>query len=182
MAFNVPSYETTNFSIGPGILYIGAEGSEPTVDIGAVRSGMTISVTREKVDINQGMPLTLVETFTQAETGTITINGLEWNLDRLPQALGSGAVSSTASNRVYKFGGEITFTKVALKFVHTKPDGKEIIFRLWKGRGSGELTFTFGDDPHEMPYVFDMLLADTDWNGQTLADGEKLFQVEEQLV
>jgi len=181
MSFNVPGYDTSRLSIGPGILYIGPEGSEPTIDVGAVRSGMTIVTTREKVDIYQGIPRSLIETYTVQETGTISINGLEWNIDRLAEALGAGSISSDASNKIFEFGGEITFSKVALKFVHTKPNNKTLTFKLWRGRGSGEFTFTFGDDPHEFPYVFDMLLAATDWDSNPLAIGKQLYKIEEQI-
>jgi len=182
MAYNVPAYDTDKFSIGPGILYLGPTGAEPTIDIGAVRSGMSVAITREKVDIEQGIPKTLVETFTTKETGSITLNGLEWNLDNLPYAMGAGTIVSTASNRVFKFGGTITFSKCALKFVHTQPNGKNIIIRMFKARGAGDFTLSFADDPHEIPYVFDLLMADTDWNGQALAVGEQLIEIEKQLV
>jgi len=180
MSYNLPSYDTNKFSIGPGILYMGPEGSEPTVDVGAVRSGMTLVTTREKVDIMQGIPRTLVETFTVQETGTLTINGLEWNLNNIAYALGAGSVYSDASNNIFDFGGELTFKKVALKFVHTKPNGKTITWKLWKARGAGEFTLTFGDDPHEIPYVFDLLVATTDWNAAPLAVGKQLYRILEQ--
>jgi hypothetical protein len=177
MAYNVPSYDTNKFSIGPGILYIGPSGTEPTVDIGAVRSGMSIVTTREKVDVFQGIPATLVKTYALKETGVLTIMGLEWNLNRLSDALGAGSVSSDATNDIFDFGGEMTFTNVTLKFVHTNPEGKVITVKIWTARGNGEVALNFGDDVHEIPFTFDMLLSTTDWNGAALAEGKQLYQV-----
>jgi hypothetical protein len=181
MSFNVPGYTTGNFSIGPGILYLGPLGAEPTIDVGAVRSGMTISIAREKVDIYQGIPRSLVETYTVQETGTVSFQGLEWNLDRLQDSMGAGSVTSTANTRTFQFGGQITFDKLALKFVHTKPDDKTITVSCYSVRGAGDITLTFGDDPHEIPFVFDMLLSSTDWASQALPIGTQLFKIEQQL-
>lgn len=178
MAFNVPVYDTNKFSIGPGVLYIGPVGTEPTVDIGAVRSGMSITTTREKVDVFQGIPQTLIKTYTLKETGVLSIMGLEWNLNRLADALGAGSVSSDASNDIFEFGGEITFANVTLKFVHTRPDGKVITVKIWEARGNGEVALNFGDDVHEIPYNFDMLMATTDWDSASLSEGKQLYRIE----
>ena len=47
--YNVPSYTTSNISIGPGVLYLASAGTTPTTDVGAVRGG-ELSITREKLD------------------------------------------------------------------------------------------------------------------------------------
>lgn len=58
MGYNVPTVTKDNFSFGPGVLFAGVDcGTCPMVDIGAVRSGAELAVTREKITVEQGLSL-----------------------------------------------------------------------------------------------------------------------------
>jgi len=72
----------------------------------------------------------------------------------------------------------MTITEAAVKFVHQMPSGGTVTVYLWKAQGSGEVTITFGDDPHEFPYEFTALTATTDWAGNTLGSKERLCKIE----
>ena len=118
-AYNVPSYETDKFSFGPAVLYAGPAGSTPSVDIGAVRSGGSLVVTRTILDVNQGSPATLVKRYVTAESGVLTITGIEWDFDNFSRVLGAGETSANT----FEFGGSMTVSNLALKLVHRNPAG-----------------------------------------------------------
>lgn len=175
MAYNVPQYDVTKFSFGPGVLYIGPAGVTPTIDIGAVRSGATFEVTRTLVDINQGSPATLVETFVTAESATLTVTGLEWNFKNFARALG---VEVPTDENVFEFGGSMRVIPVSLKFVHETPYGVTLVLSIWKARGGDRFRVGFTDDPHEFEFVFHALEAITNWAGESLPLGKRLFKFE----
>jgi len=170
--FNVPAYTTNNISIGPGILYLAASGTTPTVDVGAVRSG-ELSITREKLDIDQGFPAQPIVSYAIAEDVSLTINAIEWDFTHLAQALGAGVASASQ----FDFGGDPNFSEVALKYVHRMAAGSTLVIDIWKSNGSGEITTTFGDDVQEFPYSFNALNATTSWDAVTLASDQSMFQI-----
>lgn len=199
MAYNIPSnYNTDNFTFGPGVLSIGvlASGlaSVPSItestditSVGAVRSGGTFSVTRTKLEVNQGSPITLVKQFVTQETANITVNGIEWDLDRVRLALGAGVTTTGtvtgtptgAADKAVGIGGDLNVIECGVKLTHDMPSGGNITIKLWRAQGSGEMTVTFGDDLHEIPYSFDALeCGQTGWDGLTLTASERLFRIE----
>ncbi len=171
--YNVPSYTTNNISIGPGILFLAAAGTTPTVDVGAVRSG-ELTITREKLDVDQGFPAQPIVSYAVGEDVTLTINAIEWDFTHLAQALGSGVVTGSTQ---FDFGGDPNFSEVALKYQHRMAAGSTIVIDIWKANGSGEITTTFGDDVQEFPYSFMALNSDTDWASNTLGDTTSMFQI-----
>jgi len=177
MPYNVPAYSTDNFSFGPGILYAGAAGTTPTTDIGAVRSGAELAITRERITVEQGSPFQKVAEYVIRETATLTVTGIEWNFDNLARALGAGVTTSSATKDTFAFGGDMSIKEVALKFVHRSPAGHTFSLYIWKANGTGELTITFGDDIHEFPYTFEALRSKTDWAGGSLPEKEQLFKI-----
>lgn len=199
MAYNIPTnYDTDNFTFGPGVLYIGvlangkasvaglSEGTQIS-SVGAVRSGGTFSVTRTKLEVNQGSPITLVKQFVTQETANISVNGIEWDLDRLRLALGAGVTTTGTTagdpigtaDKAIGIGGDLNVVECAVKLTHDMPSGGNITIKLWRAQGSGEMTVTFGDDLHEIPYSFDALeCGATGWDGLTLTPSERLFRIE----
>jgi len=77
---NVPQYDTRNFSFGPGILYIAPydvtndKPTYPKTDVGAVKAGAVLRVTREILDVVQGAPDLIVKSFVRSETVEFNIN------------------------------------------------------------------------------------------------------------
>lgn len=181
MAFNVPTVDTNRYSFGPATLLIGPTGSTPTIDVGSVLSDATFVVERETLDVNQGSPATLQKRFIVAETATLTITGIEWNLPNLRRALGAGTTSSAGnSTDVLAFGGDPDTAEVALELKHVLPAGTTAIIRVWSASPVGGLNLEFTDDIQEFPMEFSALEVTTDWASQALAAGARLFQIRHQ--
>jgi len=182
MAFNVPVFDTGRLSFGPGILYIGkhapsAAGGTPTIDIGSVRSGMTLTTTRTRLDVKQGSPATTIKTYVTAEEVRLEITGIEFNLSNLALALGAGVTSVSGKTEFFGFGGDMDVTDISLKFVHRTPAGATEEIRIWKAQGGGELARAFGDDVHEFPYTFIAVESPVDWLNQPLPNKQRLYQI-----
>ena len=181
MAWNLPSYDTDSFSFGPGVLYIRPTGATPSIDIGGVRPGAELTVSREKLDVFQGTPQQLVKQYVTSETFEFTINGIEWNVLNLIYALAGGATHTTTlagtTHHYIGFGGDINLTEVALKFEHRLPVGSTIEIDIWRAQGTGDVTLTFAEDLHEIPYGFTALQTSTDWNGNALPAIEQYIRI-----
>lgn len=97
MPYNLPKYNTSRFSIGPCVVYMGdfcttGAACTPDTDVGAVNSGAALTTTREKTEIFQGFPKTLVDQFATQETAVLKFESIEWNLSNLSKALGAGTL------------------------------------------------------------------------------------------
>jgi hypothetical protein len=179
MAFNVPSGQTKNLSFGPGILYVttnfGATNT-PNVDLGYCR-GAGLQVTRDKLDVQQGSPKTLVNTYAVAENATLQFTGLEWNLTSLQYLLGTSLAPSSNNLAV---GGGGSFSNLGLLFRHITPSGGTVEIHIWNGQGQGELNIPFGDDLQEFSYSFRALVASSTqgaWDPAYNATSGNLFAV-----
>ncbi len=177
MAYNIPSYDTSRISLGQSIVYMGLAGATPTTDVGAVRAGASIAITRNMTDVNQGTPATLIARFVPSETAVITLTGIEWNLTNFIRALGAGSVTTSGTEETLKFGGSITVTDVSLKLVHQMPAGGTVEVDIWKANGDGTLTLPFSEDVHEFAYSFNAILASTDWASNVLSEDEQLLRI-----
>ena len=175
--YNIPHYTTNEFSFGPGILYAGAVGTTPLTDnahdIGGVRSGASFVVTRTMMDVMQGSPAVLVKRYVTAETGVLTVTGIQWNFNNFANALGTCNASLTE----FEFGGSMEVEDVALKFVHKSPAGHCHVLMIYLANGQGTLTIPFGDDLHEFEYAFSALATESDWRGAALTIGKQLFKI-----
>jgi len=176
MAYNIPSGETTRLSFGPGVLYLGASGTTPSVDVGYAR-GATMTITRDVIELWQGSPQELIKRYSNKETVKFAINGLEWNVDNLSYALGGGETASAGGVDTIEGGGDPNMSEVALMYQHITPEGYTITAYLWKAAGDGQVAIEFGDDLHEFGYNFTALLATTNWAGESLAVKKKLYKV-----
>jgi hypothetical protein len=174
---NVPQYNVDNYSFGQGVMYAGAAGATPTVDIGAIRGDAKLSITRTLLEVLQGAPQRLTAQFATKEEVTLTVTGIEWNVQNLQYALGAGELTLAAGEDDLEFGGDLNVDNIAIKTVHSMPTGHTIEVYLWKAQGGGEITVTFGDELHEFPYTFKALHAGSDWAGGTLADNKSLFKI-----
>lgn len=178
MSVNVPSYDTSRFSFGPGILYLGPLGTTPTIDIGAVKGDAEISIERTPLEVKQGSPQTLVKKYVIEELVNLSITGIEWNFDNLSYALGAGVTSVSGAQEIFEFGGDQDHTTRALRFVHLQPDGGTIDVQIFKAEGSGSLSVALKEtDTHEFPYEFNVLEGTTDFQGVVLAANKKKFKI-----
>lgn len=178
MAYNVPSYDTTRFSFGPGILYMGVAGTTPLVDIGAVKGDAELSIQRNVLEMKQGSPQTLVKKFAVEENVSLKVTGVEWDLDNISYALGAGTTSISGANEILEFGGDLTFSQRALRYVHIAPDGSTIDLQIFLAEGSGEMAIAYKEtDFHEFPYTFNALEASVNFSNQALATNKKKFKI-----
>jgi len=99
MPYNLPKYSAQNFSIGPCVVYMGnfctsgLATCEPNVDVGGVNSGATLTTTREKTEVYQGFPKTLVDQYATQETAVLKFESIEWNMANLVKALSTGLIT-----------------------------------------------------------------------------------------
>ncbi len=173
MAYNVPTYETDKFSFGPARLYAAAIGITPTICIGGVRSAGSFVITRTMLDVMQGSPATLVKRYVTAESGILTMTGIEWDFSNFANVLGAGTTSDTT----FEFGGSMSVRDLALRVVHVNPVGHTFTLDIWLANGQGTLTIPFGDDIHEFEYAFAALMTATNWAGVALTAGKQLFKI-----
>ena len=179
MAYNVPVYDTKKLSFGPGILYMGAQGSTPLVDVGAVKGNVEISVERTILPVFQGSPQSKVAQYATKEEVTIKVTGLEWKLDNLAYALGAGVTAGIGSyQEKLEFGGDMQVSNRALRFLHIQPDGSTIDIHFFKVESSGKFAMNLNEtDMHEFPYEFHTLEGSTDFEGSALAANKKHFKL-----
>lgn len=178
MAYNVPSYDTTRFSFGPGVLYMGAPGSTPLVDVGAVRGDAEFSIERTLLEMYQGSPQSRVKSFAVKEDITLKVTGVEWNLTNLAYAIGAGVTSVSGAQEIYEFGGDTAINQRALRYVHRAPDGGTIDLHIFLAEGTGKLALSIKqDDFHEFPYEFAALEGTLDFTGAALASLKKKFKI-----
>ena len=140
MGFNVPNVTKDRVSFGPGVLFAGPCGCCPPVggDIGAVRSGAELIITREKIVLEQGSPYQLIMQHVIRETVVLTVTGVEWNFNNLIRGLGAGEyldglVSASTGKpwRRFRFGGDMGMSNLSLCYRHHKPEGGELYLKLW---------------------------------------------------
>jgi len=174
LPYNLPTYNSTNISLGPCTALIGFDGETPHVPIGAVRAGASVAITRTPIDVTLGNPALLVERFAGAESIEITLTALEWDLFVWGQWILGYPESSGIRLR---FGGLPTFEKCSLQLMHRMPSGTTIEMNFWRCVTSGNLTIPFSDDIHEFELTFNVMHSSKDWAGDVLADGEQLCRV-----
>jgi hypothetical protein len=178
MAYNLPSGNKKRLSFGPGRIYLGPEGSTPTIEVGFVKGNSVLSFKRSKLEVFQGSPQALIEQFVTKEEVSLKATGIEWNLDNLAFALAAGETSVSGAQEVLDFGGDMTVKHRALRFVHIMPDGSTIDVQMFNVEGSGELDVTFNEtDLHELPFEFRALEGTTGFDGVALAAKKKLVKI-----
>jgi len=177
MPGNLPEYTTDNLSVGPGEVWVAPVHRFPydTADaVGAVVSGMNLVCGGEVVDLRQGFPRVLIESWRAQDDVTFNFEGFEWKLDRLTYYLGAGSYSTTkweTGNQFYSFGGQTSITECSIRCKHEFPVqvtgavADSLVIDIWRCRPAGETTFTLGDDPHSYPLSFEGMDCATEWDG-----------------
>ena len=177
---NIPNYDVTNLSFGPGVLYIADYDTTndlptyPTTDVGAVKEGGEFRVTRDVLDVEQGAPKLIIKSFVVGQKVELAVASIEWKLENLFKALGGGTVTGD----VFRFGGDMDLDRYSLRYVHQTPNGDFYVIKLWQVNPVGEITIAFGGDVHEFNMTFRALPSEygwysTDYTGESLgtADG-----------
>lgn len=179
MAINVPSYTANNISFGPGRLFVGAAGTTPTVNVGAItEDAVEVEFVSEKRWISQGNPKHKVLGFTLAEDVMVRCSGIEWDFDNFVNAVGAGATTTSASQDTLVWGGDPLIDEVAIHVQHymAKP-GHTLNAYIWKASGNGGLKLSFSHEEHQFAYEWAALRATTNWAGGSLGSGAELMQL-----
>jgi hypothetical protein len=158
---------------------MGAPGTTPLVDIGAVKGNAEFSVERTILKVEQGSPKSLIAQYVTKEEVKMKVNGIEWNLDNLAYILGAGTTTGIGSyQEKLEFGGNMSMTNRALRFIHRTPDGSTIDIHIFNAQGSGKIAIPFNeDDTHEFPFEFQALEGTSDFENAALAASKKLFKI-----
>jgi hypothetical protein len=181
--YNLPTVTKDDISFGPGRLFLGAAGSTPSTDVGAItEDGVTVEIASEQRDIMQGNPKLIELTFIQQQSVMVRVTSIEWNFDNLAYALGAGNTDSSGTYEAFAFGGEPCVTEVALHVQHEMcRSGNTVNVYVWRAVGEGNVSLPFTHDEHQFEYNFKAIRESTDWASQALATGEELFQILREL-
>jgi len=179
MSLNVPTFTTTNFSFGPGRLFLGVVGTTPTVDVGAItEDGIKINPENQTKDIFQGNPKQIVYTYNQQQGVVLDCVGIEWNVTNLAYAMGAGNTTSSGATDTYAFGGGAITTRVALHVQHYMAAPADTLDAyIWTAVSNGSPAIDFSHDEHSFPYSWKAQRSTTNWVGDTLAADEELMQI-----
>lgn len=182
MALNIPSVTKDDISFGPAVMYLGAAGSTPTTDVGAIsEDGVTIEIATEQRDIMQGNPRIIEMSFNQQQSVMVRVTSIQWNYENLQYVLG-GSIATSATWEKFSFGGDPCPSEVAIKVVHQMCSGDTINVYVWRAMGEGNLTIPFGQDEHSFELAFKAMHATNDWAGATLAADAQLLQIYRQFA
>ncbi len=176
---NIPTFNTDNISLGPGILFIGPSGTTPSLDVGAIgEDGATFSITREVIEVFQGSPRSLTKLFVTFEDVRLTVATIEWNLINLAVALGAGVTTSDANFDTLSFGGDPNFIEQAVLLEHILPVGHTISLQIWKAQSVGEMEISLAQDEIQtFPFNFRALDESVAWDGSALPNKQRLFRI-----
>jgi hypothetical protein len=170
--------ETKNISLGLGILEFGDFTADAFVayrDVGAIKTTLNLTLTREISGFETGRPLVMVKHEVIRETAQLAATLAEITAANLKSALGGGVLSSsvtptfldgtavapkgdlTDSNTavgisdITKFGGQCDLNRLAIRFTHLKSctSGKRHVLEIYRAIPTGTLTLPF---------------SETDWN------------------
>lgn len=171
----------TKSSIGPGVLYVGASGTTPTVASGLIgEDGASLEISAEVLDIMQGVPKIPEFSFFQSMGVMLGITSIEWDLTRIAYAIGAGNTTVSGSLETLAIGGEPCVTEVAVLVQHRKCTAVHTVnLRLWKATSAdGSLSATLNTGgAHAFPMKWKGLRSATNWAGDSLPSDEQLFQI-----
>lgn len=178
MSFNVPNFNTNRFTFGPGILYMGAPGTTPLLDIGAVTGDATLEINRTLLEVMQGTPQQTVIKYAVEEEISMKVTGIEWNLFNLSYLLGAGVTTQTGAQEIMDFGGDMAVSNRAVRFVHIQPDGSTIDVQLFNVQGTGKISIAMKQKAiHEIPYEFSAIIGTTDFQGNVVTSPKNKMRI-----
>lgn len=184
MPLNLPTYDTNDFSFGPGILYMGAAGSTPSTEVGAItEDGVSLEITSEKKVITQGNPKLPIFAFSQAQGAMVKFTGIEWDFDKMAKALGAGVTSTGGGQDTFAFGGDPIVTSYALWVQHQMAvTGHTMNVYVWKAFSEAGMAINLNHDEHQFPNSYVAMRSATDWAGATLNYRSQLFKLVRQTA
>ena len=174
MAYNIPSFDTQRFSLGPAIVSIGMVGATPTVDLGAVETA-GFELIAEVEDVFLGSPRQLVYLLPSQEEATMTWTLMEWDINNFARAVGSG---NTTANK-FQFGsGDVAKTVFSTLLQHrVMGSGNTFEVRVWEAIPAGNLPVELGDSMHVFEMTFRAIRALTNWRSETVDEYLEIVEV-----
>lgn len=184
MPLNTPTYDTNDFSFGPGVIFMGAAGSTPATEVGAItEDGVSLEVTSEKKVITQGNPKLPIFAFAQAQGAMVKFTGIEWDFDKMAKALGAGVTSTGAGADTFAFGGDPLVTNYALHVAHQMAvTGHTMNIYAWKVFAEAGQAINLNHDEHQFPNSYVTMRSATDWGGTALDYKQQLFKLVRQTA
>jgi hypothetical protein len=169
MPINLPNFDVQRLSIGPAVIYFGAAGTTPTTDFGAVRDS-TLKIAIETTKFLVGMPAVPSWYRFKSVEVTLTVKGLEWNLDKIRHAIGGYYLDVTQGslNTQTLYGSFEFVDPLSLRLVHLTPYGATITIDIYQALPGGSDQFAFNYNVHEIPYNFHAVSTMYDWGGNAL--------------
>jgi hypothetical protein len=180
MAFNVPSYDTSKISFGPGVLYMDvwtgtSPPNTPSIDIlndiGALsEDGISVELTSDKRYIAQGNPRLNIFGVSQVQSVSVSVTGIEWNVNTFKRAIGSGTVATGGSEDTFAWGGDPSCVEVGLVIKHKQITGYDLMVYVWKAVSETGFSLPFGQDEHSFEYRFNALHSSVDFGSTAITD------------
>ena len=169
MPINLPNFDIRRLSIGPAIIYYGIAGTTPTLDLGAIR-GAELKIAIETTKFLVGMPAVPSWYRFKSVEVTLTVKGLEWNLDKLRRSIGGYFLDVTQDNlHTETLYGSFEFVDpVSLRMVHVTPYGATLMVDIYQAIPGGSDQLAFNYNVHEIPYTFHAVSSTYDWGGNAL--------------
>lgn len=148
-------------TLGNGTLYING------VNVGFLKGNVEFVYGREMVDFKPANETGIVKKFVVSENASLKASLAELKTANLRLAMGisesisasqsfpadegspsggSYSPSASASFDVLKFGGSRTISETPIRFVHERPDGKDIVIVLYKCVATPEITIPFDEE------------------------------------
>lgn len=171
MAWNMPAYNTDNYTFGPCVVYIGPTGATPVTDVGALKGNTEVAVSKEILEIKQGCPQVVTKQFVTVQGATIKFNSLEpFKIANLEAALGAGVIASDADTEVLEYGGDVNMSERAVRIVHQMPNGTTVTMDFWRVQGQADLTIPFSEtEDMSIPFEFKVLDGIKNFAGETIS-------------
>ena len=181
MAWNMPTYDTDNYTFGPCVIYIGATGATPATDIGAVKGNTEVTVSKEVLEISQGSPKVVTKQYVTVQGAMIKFESLEpFKIANLAAALGAGVTTTDGDTEYLGYGGDVNLGEKAIKLVHVQPNGTTITLCFWRCQAQSNLTIPFNESGEmSIPMEFKVLDGILNFAGATIASTscERLFRL-----
>ena len=173
---------TENVTVGSANIFING------VDVGHLKGTIEFAYKREKLEFKPANELGAAAVYTIKEEATVKCQCAELRLANIRLALGLANTTVVASTTVpamtgscsytpaagsswdyMKFGGDKSEATFCVRVEHARPNGKTVVFMLYKAISMTELVVPFAEDEFTLHDLVFKGLTDS-----TRSDGDKL--------
>lgn len=183
MGYNLPTVTRNNHSFGPAIVYIGPTGATPSTDVGNIKhdDGVTISIESTKEAVLAGNAATEQFRFSTQQGVMAKFTGVEWDLDRMAEALGAGTTSVSGALETLAWGGDPICDQYAMTIQHYMAQpGQTLNWDLWCVTAEGGMEIQMGQGLHAFPNSWVAQHSANNWAAVSLGSTSNLFRLRRQ--